>query len=102
VAMGMKDAFAQGTANFEGMAPPPDGNELYISAVVHKAYVDVSETGTKAAAATGVGMVSSVEVYSPPPIAFEMDHPFLFLIRDNQSGAVLFLGRVRNPAGETP
>ena len=69
--------------------------DLFISAVVHKAYVEVNEEGTEAAAATGVVMkVTSIGV--PPPV-FKADHPFIFLIRDNQTGSILFLGRVTNP-----
>jgi serpin B len=91
-AMGMPDAFSR-KADFSGM----NGNhELSISAVVHKAYVDVNEEGTEAAAATGVGVIAtSIE---PPPPIFKADHPFIFLIRDNITGSILFLGRTANPA----
>ncbi len=90
--MGMPDAFS-GNADFSGMT----GNrDLFISAVVHKAFVDVNEEGTEAAAATGVVMrLTSVE--APPPV-FRADHPFIFLIRDNHTGSILFIGRVANPA----
>jgi len=89
--MGMPDAFS-GKADFSGMTGNKD---LFISAVVHKAYVDVNEEGTEAAAATGVTMkLTSV---APPPPVFRADHPFIFLIRDNQTGSILFLGRVANP-----
>jgi serpin B len=89
--MGMHDAFSA-KADFSGMT----GNrDLFISAVIHKAYVDVNEEGTEAAAATGVVMkLTSVE--APPPV-FRADHPFIFLIRDNHTGSILFLGRVMNP-----
>lgn len=89
--MGMPDAFGP-NADFSGM----DGTKmLYITAVIHKAFVDVNEEGTEAAAATGVVM----ELKSVPvsPLVFRADHPFLFLIRHNSSGSVLFLGRVVNP-----
>jgi serpin B len=93
-AMGMPDAFSL-KADFSGM----NGNhELSISAVVHKAYVDVNEEGTEAAAATGVGMIAT-SIESPPPV-FKADHPFIFLIRDNQSGSILFLGRMANPVSQ--
>jgi serpin B len=93
-AMGMPDAFS-GKADFSGMT----GNrELFISAVVHKAYVDVNEEGTEAAAATGVTM-KLTGIGAPPPV-FRADHPFIFLIRDNQTGSILFLGRVANPASK--
>lgn len=91
-AMGMPDAFSS-KADFSGMT----GNrELFISAVVHKAYVDVNEEGTEAAAATGV-VVGLTSVEAPPPV-FKADHPFVFLIRDNSTGSILFMGRTANPA----
>lgn len=90
-AMGMPDAFSA-KADFSGMT---DSRDLFISAVVHKAFVEVNEEGTEAAAATGVGMkLTSV---APPPPVFRADHPFIFLIRDNQTGSILFLGRCENP-----
>ena len=91
--MGMTDAFSPG-ADFSGM----DGErDLFISAVVHKAFVDVNEEGTEAAAATGVVMrMNAVRMPRPTPI-FRADHPFLFLIRDLHSGSILFLGRVVDP-----
>jgi len=92
-AMGMKDAFAPGAADFSGMNGKKD---LFVSAVVHKAFVDVNEEGTEAAAATGVAIsVTSVQIDKPPE--FRADHPFLFLIRHEKTGAILFLGRVMNP-----
>jgi serine protease inhibitor len=91
-AMVMPDAFS-GKADFSGMTGNKD---LFISAVVHKAYIDVNEEGTEAAAATGVTMkLTSIE--APPPV-FRADHPFIFLIRDNHSGSILFIGRTKNPA----
>jgi serpin B len=71
---------------------------LFFSAVIHKAFVDVNEEGTEAAAATGVIMMRSSAVVRPkvPPV-FRADHPFVFLIRDNRNGAILFLGRVNDP-----
>jgi serpin B len=93
-ALGMRKAFTYREADFSGM----DGTrELFISAVLHQAVVDVDEYGTEAAAATSIG----VEVATTPPVEapviFRADHPFLFLIRDAKSGAILFLGRVVNP-----
>ena len=90
--MGMRDAFTP-RADFSGMT----GNwELYISKVIHKAFVDVNEEGTEAAAATAVVMERG-----PPPRAasFRADHPFLLLIRDVGTGSILFLGRVADPTG---
>jgi len=90
--MGMQDAFSSG-ADFSGINGKRD---LFISAVIHKAYVEVNEEGTEAAAATGV--VMRLTSIGPAPIpVFRADHPFLFLIRDNLSGGILFIGRVANP-----
>ncbi len=89
-AMGMSDLFSP-RADLSGM----DGAwDLYVSAVVHKAYVDVNEEGTEAAAATGA--LVSRSMFTQPAI-FRADHPFLFLIRDNHSGSILFMGRVVDP-----
>lgn len=93
-ALGMPTAFTPGKADFSGMAT---SEKLYISAVIHKAFVDVNEKGTEAAAATGV--IIKATAAPPPPPVFRADHPFLFLIRDNRTGTILFVGRVVNPAG---
>jgi len=91
--MGMTDAFVPDVADFSGMNGKRD---LFISAVIHKAYVDVNEEGTEAAAATAV--IVGVTSVGPTRIpVFRADHPFLFLIRDNHSGSILFIGRVMNP-----
>jgi serpin B len=93
--MGMEDAFNSTNADFSGM----DGRLqwLYISAVLHKAYVDVYEKGTEAAAATAVVM-SEVSAAPPVPLRqFRADHPFIFMIRDSTTGSILFLGRVNRP-----
>lgn len=92
--MGMPDAFNALAANLSGV----DGtHSLYISAILHKAYVDVNESGTEAAAATGIEMrPRGVRRPEPMPI-FRADHPFVFLIRDDRSGTILFLGRVNDP-----
>ncbi len=90
--MGMTDAFTD-RADFTGMAPR---RELFLSAVIHQAYVDVNEEGTEAAAATGAVVgVTSIGPNETP--VFRADHPFLFLIRDKTTGSILFLGRVMNP-----
>ncbi len=72
---------------------------LYISAVIHKAFVEVNEKGTEAAAATAVIMGARPGPIraKPKQIIFRADHPFLFMIRDNKSGSILFMGRVVNP-----
>jgi len=92
VAMGMTDAFDSGRADFSGMTGTKD---LFISAVVHKAFVDVNEEGTEAAAATAVVIRPKNGGGGPPE--FRADHPFLFLIRDTRTGAILFLGRILDP-----
>jgi serpin B len=91
--LGMTDAFSD-HADFSGM----DGaHDLYISAVIHKAFVEVNEEGTEAAAATGV-MVGAMAIARPFDIPiFRADHPFVFLIRDVHSGSILFLGRITDP-----
>ena len=96
--MGMVDAFVAGKADFSGMNGKPGW--LYIGIVVHKAFVDVNEEGTEAAAATGVGVkMAALPVRTP---VFRADHPFFFLIRHNPTGSILFMGRVLDPtvAGE--
>jgi len=94
-AMGMPDAFTEGAADLSGM----DGTRgLFLSAVVHKAFVDVNETGTEAAAATGVSVDSEcAPPEAEPPVVFRADHPFVLLIRGRRSGSILFLGRVTDP-----
>ena len=89
--MGMVDAFQPGQANFSGM----DGTQsLFISDVIHKAFVSVDEVGTEAAAATSVIMFLSIP---PSAVTVTIDRPFLFFIMDIDTQAILFLGRVLNP-----
>ena len=90
--MGMTDAFDPMKANFSRM----DGTtSLYISSALHKAFVDVNEEGTEAAAATAV----AIGLTSAPGQSYTitLDHPFLFLIRDNATGTLLFVGRMADP-----
>ena len=96
VKMGIVDAFSRGAADFSGMNGRKD---LYISAVIHKAFVDVNEEGTEAAAATAV-VVTFGGARSTP--VFRADRPFLFLIRHKRSGTILFMGRVTEPGGDRP
>jgi len=93
--MGMPKAFER-DADFSGMSNERD---FFISAVIHKAFIDVNEEGTEAAAATSVVMVGAVaHLPDPtPPVVFRADHPFIFVIRDNRSGSILFMGRVTDP-----
>jgi serpin B len=93
----LKAAFNPGAADFSSIT---GDKSLSISAAIHKAYIDVDENGTEAAAATAVVMVATAMAPRnppPPPIVFTADHPFLFLIRDNATGSILFLGRVTDP-----
>ncbi len=91
--MGMRDAFDMMRADFRGMGWPK--GRLYISQAKHKAVVEVNEEGTEAAAATAVEMAT--KSMPAPPEVFRADHPFLFLIRHDATGTLLFLGRMANP-----
>ena len=92
-AMGMPTTFT-GKADFSGIDPK---RGVAISEVVHKAFVDVSEQGTEAAAATGIAMQTTAMRMPEQPVVFRADHPFLFLIRDTRTRIVLFIGRLMNP-----
>jgi serine protease inhibitor len=103
-AMGMKRAFkdprAADGAQFDGMSQSEDpAQKLYISKVLHKAFVEVNEKGTEAAAATAVIMVTPTAAPTSVPFTptFRADRPFVFLIRDVKTGSILFLGRMTNP-----
>jgi serpin B len=92
--LGMRDAFDPAAADYSGM----DGaRDLYISDVLHKAFVAVDEDGTEAAAATAV-IVEAGSAWGEEPVEFKVDRPFFFLIRDNPTGTILFLGRALNPS----
>ncbi len=92
--LGMRLAFTD-QADFSGMTGT---RELCIDDVYHKAFVAVDETGTEAAAATGV--VDQVTSLPPKPVELTIDRPFIFLIRDLESGAVLFMGYIGDPRGQ--
>jgi serpin B len=93
--MGMKDAFKMNVADFSGMGWAI--GDLWISQIKHKAFIEVNEEGTEAAAATAVEMRPKS---MPHDRVFRADHPFLFIIRDDQSGAIVFMGRMVNPANK--
>ncbi|MBL7032703.1 MAG: serpin family protein [Candidatus Delongbacteria bacterium] len=93
-AMGMTDAFDPAAADFSGMDGQPGW--LYIGAAIHKAFVDVNEVGTEAAAATALVMVATSMPNWP---TFRADHPFIFLIQDNRTGSLLFVGRLVEQTG---
>ncbi|XP_068956584.1 serpin B6-like, partial [Petaurus breviceps papuanus] len=89
--LGMSDAFDRSMADFSGMSAR---NDLCLTKVIHKAYVEVNEEGTEAAAATAAIITFGCAMYTPQ---FVVDRPFLFLIRDNISKNILFLGKVISP-----
>ncbi|GFR58703.1 leukocyte elastase inhibitor [Elysia marginata] len=92
-ALGMSDAFDRLTANFHGVTEESD---LYISAVIHKAFIKVNEEGTEAAAATA--MIMAPTGVPPSFTLFMADHPFLYLIKDNRAdGLILFIGAIVDP-----
>lgn len=89
--LGMPTAFDSGSADFSGMT---GGRDLFISKVIHQAYVKVDEQGTEAAAATAVVMELTAIM---PGDSFIADHPFIFIIQENGTGNILFMGRIVDP-----
>jgi serpin B len=103
-ALGMPLAFDRNCADFSGINghEPPAVEALFISHVLHKAFVEVNENGTEAAAATAVEFRKMGRALwaQPRPIPiFRADHPFVFALRDGGSGPILFIGRVEDPSG---
>jgi serpin B len=93
----MDSAFSQTNADFSKMT----GNrDLYVSNILHKAFVKVDEEGTEAAAATVVVVMAPTSAGGDPTpqIIFKADHPFIFMIRENSTGAILFMGRITDPS----
>jgi serpin B len=102
--LGMTDAFDPDRADFTGMIDVAEGEDpqenLVISDVLHKAFISVDENGTEAAAATVVIVGATSAAPEPEdPIELRIDRPFLFAIRDTETGTILFLGRVLDPRG---
>ena len=103
--MGMTDAFSHTAADFSAMGnfvcpPVPDKNCVYIDDIFQRAFVEVNEQGTEAAAVTAVGMGEksvSIEPTPLPPVVMTVDRPFLFLIRDGATNTILFLGHITDP-----
>ncbi len=95
IQLGMKLAFDPRKADFSGIAGKGHEPPLYISAVFHKAFVEVNEEGTEAAAATGMVAAAADAMHQTPTV--RADHPFIYLIRDRKSGLVLFMGRTVDP-----
>jgi serpin B len=91
-AIGMVDAFSLPPADLSGMTGKKDN---YVALALHKAIIEVNEKGTEAAAVTGMVGAGLIEEYEE--IYFRADHPFLFLIQDNQTGSILFMGRLTDP-----
>ena len=92
--MGMPLAFSPDSADFSGMTGKPN---LFISKVIHKAFINVDEKGTEAAAATAVVMTMTMSPHPTEAKIFDADHPFLFLIKDNTTGSILFMGKIMKP-----
>lgn len=116
--MGMPNAFIWGTADFSGIADisqEGEGDGIFTSSVTHKAFIKVNEKGTEAAAVTAwdgcqyfneeispgvfVTQESCVDSIPPPPVEMTIDRPFIFFLRDKETGAILFIGRVLDPRG---
>jgi serine protease inhibitor len=94
-ALGMKQAFDLGTGDFSGISD----HRLFISDALQKAFVEVNEEGTEAAAATIIAMpASAMEMNPPPPFRMIVDRPFLFLIEDQNTGTILFAGIIFDPS----
>ncbi|CAM5110872.1 unnamed protein product [Natator depressus] len=89
--MGMRDAFSQNRADFRGMT---EKNDLVLSNVFHKCFVEINEEGTEAAAASAASMPARSLISA---IQFAADHPFLFFIRHNKTNTILFFGRFCSP-----
>jgi serpin B len=93
--MGMPLAFSPAGADFSGMTGQRD---LYISKVIHQAFIKIDEAGTEAAAATAVAMVLGMAPQHPSePKYFIADHPFVFLVRDEATGSILLMGTLMKP-----
>jgi len=95
---GIQKAFDANSADFSGMTGRPAGEgRLHIDQIVHRAVIEVAEESTEAAAATAVTVRSAAIAPPPPPASFRVDHPFLFYLVDDTTGAILFQGRVTDP-----
>lgn len=96
-ALGMADAFSQVAANFGAMLPEEylaRGN-VYVSEAKQKVFIEVNEEGTEAAAVTGIEMRTTSA--PPQPVSFVVDRPFILAVRDDQTGALLFIGQINDP-----
>ena len=91
--MGMQKAFMPANADFSGISD----EDLYISEAIHKSYIDVNETGTEAAAVTGLVFTTTSIGDEPPTVPFYVDRPFVYAITENDTDAILFIGEVNHP-----
>ncbi len=91
--LGMLDVFDENSADLKNIGP--SSRNLFVSSAFHDAFVDVNEEGTEAAAVTTI--VINITAAPPPPPRFIADHPFLFIIQDDESGTILFMGRLSDP-----
>ena len=98
VNMGVKDVFDPWMSDLSGMAHLGPLERLYVNIAIQDAYVKVNEEGTEAAAVTAIGGAGIQLSLPPEPVPFIADHPFLFLIQDDKSGMILFMGKVSNPS----
>jgi serpin B len=99
---GIRKAFDAKAADFSGMTGRrPEEGGVYIGRIVHRAVIETAEEYTEAAAATGIGFEagSAMPRPTPPPVEFRADHPFLFYLVDDTTGAILFQGRLAEPRG---
>lgn len=96
MSMGVEDVFDDKTSDLSGMAKLEPDQRLWVEKAVQSAYVKVNEEGTEAAAVTAIAS-SFLDSIPPPPLMFIADHPFLFLIQDDESGTLLFMGRMSDP-----
>ena len=91
--MGMQKAFTPKEADFSRISY----EDLHLSAVKHKTYIDVNETGTEAAAVTAGVFTTTSMIQEPPFVSFVVDKPFIFAITEKDSGSILFIGEVNHP-----
>ncbi|KAH7516729.1 serpin-ZXA [Ziziphus jujuba] len=98
--LGLTLPFHYPVADFTNMMDSPSGDEIFIKSMLQKSFIEVNEEGTEAAAVTAVFGCFGSSPCSPPRVEFVADHPFMFMIREEVSGAVIFTGAVLNPLSE--
>ncbi len=95
--LGMKSAFSRANANFTQIRPLKPNENLYISAALHKSFIEVNEEGTEAAAATAVVMTRVTSVSMDLPIIFKANRPFIYFVKHIPTNSILFMGRFSQP-----